>query len=113
MRRLLLAVLMLWLPLQGAWAAAAAYCRHEPAAQHLGHHAHRHGAGAPMAADIQSGALADVDCGVCHLACATALPTALPQLGTVPAHVQASADPPHFASHIPPVPQPPDRARLA
>ena len=42
MRRFLLILLMLLLPAQWTWAAAAAYCQHEPAlaGRHLGHHAH-------------------------------------------------------------------------
>lgn len=45
MRRFFLILLVLLLPLQSAWAAATAYCRHEqrPAATwHPGHHQHEH-----------------------------------------------------------------------
>lgn len=45
MRRFFLILLVMLLPLQSVWAAAAAYCGHEqrPAAQwHLGHHQHQH-----------------------------------------------------------------------
>ncbi|MGD9944269.1 MAG: hypothetical protein AB7S98_13635 [Burkholderiaceae bacterium] len=42
MRRWLLALMFIVLPLQASWAAAAAYCAHESgaAARHLGHHEH-------------------------------------------------------------------------
>lgn len=44
MRRCLVLVLLLWLPLQFSWAAAAGYCGHEQrkGAAHFGHHAHQH-----------------------------------------------------------------------
>ena len=44
MRRLLLVLLLMFLPLQSVWAAAANYCAHEAAASgaHFGHPAHEH-----------------------------------------------------------------------
>ena len=44
MRRLLLILLLFWLPFQFAWGAAAGYCQHEQTAQvnHFGHHPHAH-----------------------------------------------------------------------
>ncbi|MGF6526003.1 hypothetical protein [Variovorax sp. PvP013] len=44
MRRLVLVVLMLLLPLQSVWSAAAALCVHEadPTVQHFGHHGAHH-----------------------------------------------------------------------
>ncbi len=74
MRRWLIIALLLVLPLQFAWAAAAAYCGHEeaPAKTHVGHHAHEHQADqSDSGADKQyakAGKLvADNDCGYCHL----------------------------------------------
>lgn len=71
MRRIIL-FLALVLPLQFAWAGAAAYCQHEtdPAqTQHFGHHAHRHHVDAEKS---PSGKLvADNDCGTCHAAGST------------------------------------------
>lgn len=84
MRRFLLIVLMLVLPLQWSWAAAASLCGHEgaPAARHFGHHQHEHHgaaaghdagkgskAGKSEGADKKAGLgslAADPDCGVCH-----------------------------------------------
>ncbi len=81
MRRLLLLILLAFLPLQSIWAAAAGYCSHEqsPAVAHFGHHGHpHHGADASGAHD--AGALgkiaqagADLDCHSCH-GSANALP---------------------------------------
>ncbi|MDE2413313.1 MAG: hypothetical protein KGM60_00965 [Comamonadaceae bacterium] len=66
MRRLFFILLLLCLPLQSVWAAAAGYCSHEasPAAVHFGHHQHldhdEHGAG--QASKVG----ADMDCHTCH-----------------------------------------------
>lgn len=69
MRRWFAILLLVLLPLQALWAAAAPYCEHEqePAKVHLGHHSHEHqdaaaGDGSPAG---QAGA-AHPDCHVCH-----------------------------------------------
>lgn len=72
MTRLLLIVLMLVLPVQWTWAAAASVCSHEETVEstHFGHHEHAHQG--PSATDDavddgQAGSLAaHPDCGVCH-----------------------------------------------
>lgn len=71
-RRFFFIILMLILPLQASWAAAGAYCQHEQdsAAQHFGHHAHKHSAADK---DKKSGAPSasfHADCASCHLGCA-------------------------------------------
>ncbi len=60
MQRLLLVFLLLWLPVQGTWAAVASICRHESSAQseHIGHHEHRH-AGVDEAAAALDAAASD------------------------------------------------------
>jgi len=69
MRRLLVLVFALLLPLQFAWGVAAAYCQHEVstsqgAAAHFGHHEHVHH-GEPK--KPAAGKLViDSDCGACH-----------------------------------------------
>jgi hypothetical protein len=97
MRRILIVLLAIVLPLQFAWAGAAAYCGHEPeglAARHFGHHSHAHHGGSeidqpdgdhagPSAkANSQHGdkpqpayQAPDLDCAVCHLAAAAAVPS--------------------------------------
>ncbi|HEY1130525.1 MAG TPA: DUF2946 family protein [Roseateles sp.] len=78
MRRWLIIALLFVLPLQFAWAAAAAYCGHEeaPAKTHVGHHTHEHqadpgdnGADKHAKASMAKAAklVADTDCGYCHL----------------------------------------------
>ncbi|MET0519921.1 MAG: cation efflux protein, CzcI family [Burkholderiaceae bacterium] len=75
MRRLLVLVFALLLPLQFAWAGAAAYCQHEntppQGTAHLGHHEHVHKGeqGKPAGAKP----VLDNDCGVCHGAGTAAL----------------------------------------
>lgn len=71
MRRWLICFLLVLLPFQFAWSAAAAYCGHEidPSAKHFGHHAHVHKAatGSPETAKHAAGVTApDADCPVCH-----------------------------------------------
>jgi hypothetical protein len=75
MRRLLLVFLAVLLPLQFAWAGAAAYCSHETAGTaqadtwHLGHHTHEHKAddgGDKDAKAANAAKLPDADCNACH-----------------------------------------------
>lgn len=86
MRRLLLAFLLLFMPLQSIWAAASPYCGHEaaPQAAHFGHHAHEHQADvlvsdawtepallsaageAPEPTAWAATGTADMDCHTCH-----------------------------------------------
>ena len=116
MRRLVLICMMLLLPLQWTWAAAAAYCEHESSAtaQHLGHHEHKHHAATGDKSDKSaSKALADNDCGVCHLSSLQWVDV------TIATMDMTSAPPPQlergvlFSSHIPSGPERPDRARTA
>lgn len=76
MRRLVAIVLLMLLPLQSIWAAAAPYCQHEatPTSAHPGHHTHEHhhhadadtashgGETSPDQPPMQDHA----DCHVCH-----------------------------------------------
>ena len=76
MRRWLTILFMVFLPLQLGWAAVSAYCQHESgaAANHLGHHDHRHQA----AAGDESGSKATGShfaCSFCQAASCTALPS--------------------------------------
>lgn len=77
MRRFVALLLLVLLPLQAIWAAAAPYCQHEggAASQHIGHHQpeHQHvtavdAGGAHGAPGDQGGDVASThsDCHVCH-----------------------------------------------
>jgi hypothetical protein len=74
MRFWLSVFLMVFLPLQSAWSAAAPYCKHENSAfaSHFGHHVHEHHGdeSTPSASQNLSDASAptetDADCAPCH-----------------------------------------------
>ena len=81
MRRCLIILLLLWLPFQFAWGAAASYCQHEQGrgVSHFGHHSHKH-QGKVLQSSGESTpdkktALADedLDCDYCHINCAQPL----------------------------------------
>ena len=58
MRRLVALFLLVLLPLQAVWAAAAPYCQHEGdvASRHIGHHEPEHGQHAAVAAEAAEAA---------------------------------------------------------
>jgi len=74
MRRWLILLMLVVLPLQSSWSVAAAYCAHEGSgeAAHAGHHEHEHAAAAKAQPDAAKASplLGDGDCGVCHLSAA-------------------------------------------
>jgi hypothetical protein len=70
MKRLFLIFLLTMLPLQMSWAVMSDYCEHEngKAAQHLGHHEHKHQASndkSPGKSKLGTGT-GHADCGYCH-----------------------------------------------
>lgn len=81
MHRILIIFLVVLLPVQFVWGAAAGYCRHEQGrqAQHYGHHLHEHQVEATaLAGEEQQGGQPltgeDADCISCHLSCTTPVP---------------------------------------
>ena len=67
MTRRIILFLALLLPLQLAWANAAAYCQHETNAaqtRHFGHHEHLHKVG--IETKSTGKVASDTDCGTCH-----------------------------------------------
>ncbi|TXI79910.1 MAG: cobalt-zinc-cadmium resistance protein [Cupriavidus sp.] len=112
MRRLLLVFLLLVLPCQMSWAAAARYCQHEAATSanwHIGHHEHRHEA----KSEHDKKPVIDIDCGVCHLA---SLPLACAALSVESAvarvHAPARSVEPNFRSRHTGAPDRPQWRRL-
>lgn len=93
MRRWFAILLLMLLPLQAIWAAAAPYCQHEesPTAMHVGHHTHEHqGSEADDQKPSSSSSFADhADCHVCHGA-AAAVP-ALTGSSAIAGHTDAVA----------------------
>lgn len=93
MKRLLLIFLLTVLPLQMSWAAVTNYCQHEngKAAQHFGHHEHKHQATSDDTLKLKSSLTVDTDCGVCQLSSA-ALPSASSDVAPISAR-QAGPSP--------------------
>lgn len=115
-KKLILIFLLAILPLQHAWAAAAAYCQHEQEmSTHFGHHTHEHKAQAGTSDDEKTpvNSAADTDCEICQLS------TKLSFLSTVPDVVPLSGFELSanlllsFSSHIPDGPQKPDWRAVA
>lgn len=68
MRRFLVIAMMLLLPAQWTWAAAASVCAHEKTTQstHFGHHEHAHQGAASIDGASDDGQAEHPDCGACH-----------------------------------------------
>lgn len=118
MRRLVLICVMLLLPVQWTWAAAASYCGHETgiASKHFGHHDHLHKASSSDASKggkSTSPAGLDLDCGYCHLGgsqwiAATQILLLLQMEAT-----HSTEGPPPRGSHLTSGPERPDRLLAA
>lgn len=113
-KKLLLIFLMLLLPVQYTWSAAAVYCQHEQnAPSHLGHHAHQHKATANEAKEPGKVKMADADCAYCHLfSHAFFVPFDTPPIAT-PAPRHAALPAPGYSSVIPGRPPRPNWVRVA
>jgi hypothetical protein len=115
-KKLLLIFLLMLLPLQFSWAAAAPYCQHEQeqTTQHLGHHSHLHEAKADADAngDAPDG-VADYsathdDCGYCHLSCQASFVMASFDIAAPDGWAYLELYPASFSSHISDGPKRPD-----
>lgn len=108
--------MLLALPLQFAWAAAAPYCAHEAAAhavKHPGHHQHVHqDDGVPATGDGDDGGPAanHIDCASCHTGAAATLPPPAAEPSRAPRDVRRDEPPSRYRSHTPAVPERPDIA---
>jgi hypothetical protein len=111
MKRLILIILLVLVPLQFAWAAVGAYCQHEEGSNsfHFGHHAHTHQAKRDAPDSSTKINKAHLDCNSCH-APASVLWIAAPSM-TVAAPVAERYEPVSFlySSFIPDGPRRPDR----
>jgi hypothetical protein len=117
MRRWVVVFLLLVVPAQLIWAAAAPYCGHETSTagkRHFGHHEHRHQSGDPAAASAADQSAwpggSDADCDACHLGASAALPVPTVVVGVAAQHPPHDAPRSRYASHIPPEPERPDWA---
>jgi hypothetical protein len=118
MRRWLVVFMLLVLPLQFAWAAAAPYCAHETAvaaSKHPGHHQHVHqdGSDAVDAGD-DGGSLGGnhTDCASCHAGTAATLPLPTAFLTAAPRDALGEQPWPRYRSHTPSGPERPDIVEL-
>lgn len=110
-KKLILIFLLSILPLQYAWAAAAAYCQHEQEmSTHFGHHSHEHKAqaGTPDDEEAPAGSKVDLDCEVCQLSTQLSFLSAVTDI-VPPSGFELSTHLfPSYSSHIPDGPQKPD-----
>lgn len=115
-RRIVVVFFLILLPLQLTWAAAAAYCAHEPstaAADHFGHHEHQHVAGSASAFKMGDSTAGDLDCNACHFGC-TAWPASfIADISMVLPEGLHRDEARPYRSHIPPGLDRPDRAPRA
>lgn len=114
-KKLLIILMLMVLPLQFSWAAAAAYCQHEinPATTHYGHHEHKHPASVEKSNDKEKSAQVHTDCGYCHaVSPASFLDQSLP-LVILLVSLHLELHPLSFSSHIPDSPRRPDRHPVA
>jgi hypothetical protein len=114
MKKYLLILLMLMLPVQYAWSAAAVYCQHEQGApSHFGHHAHQHKVKADDKGAHGKVQSADSDCEYCHMfSHAFFIPFDTRPTTPLLANYTAPASIP-YTSHIPRRPPRPNWSRVA
>jgi len=112
-RRLFVILLMIVLPVQFAFAAASGYCGHESgtAAKHIGHHEHQH-SGQTQAKEAKAASLSHADCEMCHFG--FSVPSVEVQIAAyVSLGQNVFAESLEHPSHIPALPERPDRSRAA
>ncbi|MFX1682942.1 hypothetical protein PV762_27325 [Mitsuaria sp. CC2] len=119
MRRWLSIFLLVLMPFQFTWGAAAAYCEHESSseASHFGHHVHSHAdAGQlaqgkkPLSGDkTKQGKVGlDNDCGTCHLSAAKPVSGSSMALADLSAHVMRGLSEQVFSTRAPDHPERPN-----
>jgi hypothetical protein len=123
MRRCIVVLLLVLLPLQFSWAAVAGYCElaSNSVAGHPGDHdhaAHAHDAkagdsGAQAASEDGTSAAPDLDCGHCHGHCAAVLDVLDGLQTAVPRGAAPTLGELHHAEHTPAQPDRPQWASLA
>jgi len=114
MRRALAILLLLLLPLQAAFAAAAGYCDHareSSQAGHFGHHPHQHDVSLDQGGS--TGSDIDPDCGFCHLSLLKAMHGADRDAQPVTAASPDTMFAESFRSIFPPTPHRPPLASVA
>lgn len=110
------ALLLIVVPFQWVWGAAAPYCAHESgtsAKGHFGHHEHKH---QTESESVAAGGGADdsksafhTDCEACHLGSSAFVPVVFQVVAALPPDGTAMHPSPDYDSHIPDSPLRPDR----
>ncbi|MBF8178743.1 MAG: cobalt-zinc-cadmium resistance protein [Burkholderiaceae bacterium] len=110
-KKLLIILMLLALPLQFTWAAAAAYCQHEnaTAGAHFGHHKHQEDTELPGDNPQSLKVHKDFHHPDSQGLFLSQLPPAMPPVATV----HTELHPPLYSSHIPDGPRRPDRHPVA
>jgi len=118
----ILVLMLLMLPLQLVWAAAAPMCAHETQAStkmHFGHHEHRHGGSTSTTASIDSAvdsganpSAYHADCEACHLGTCAAMISPTPLFIPLPHGPVHGDHGSRYRSHIPSGLERPDRLEL-
>lgn len=114
-KKLLIILMLLVLPLQFSWAVAAVYCQHESglAVKHFGHHEHKHQAGADSSDSKGKVGQVHNDCGYCHALNLASFPSLSSQAVTPPDSLKIESHSVLFSSYIPDGPRRPDRRLVA
>lgn len=114
MRRIFVYLLLIVLPLQFTWASASGYCGHETgiAAKHFGHHDHKHSGQAQPVKESKAASLTHADCEMCHFGFSVPSVEMLVTADLLPQQ-DLFAEPLEPPSHIPSLPERPDRSRAA
>jgi carbon starvation protein CstA len=110
-KKLILIFLLMLLPLQFSWAAAAVYCQHEQeqTTHHFGHHSHQHEAKAdPSDDNADHSAKVHDDCGYCHLSCQASFVMASFDIAAPDGWTYLELYPISYSSHLPDGPKRPD-----
>lgn len=107
MKRLLIILLLVMMPLQSGWAAACACCAQldKQASGQTGVHLQA----ASEEGDASANPCGDSSCDICHLLAAGALPSAHPDLPFPKGAQHLRGELRRYVSHIPELIPPPDR----
>lgn len=112
-KKMLITLLLVMVPFQFAWGAAAVYCQHEQSAtvQHFGHHVHQHQQQNAKESSSPAGKLSQLhqDCAYCHALSPASMPTMASEPLIPPGSIHAEPPVVSFTSHISEGPREPDR----
>lgn len=118
----IIALVLLVLPFQLVWAAAAPVCAHETQAaakKHFGHHEHQHEGSTSATADNDGTADSGTgsgtyhaDCETCHLGTSVAMTSPAPVVAPLPHGAVHGNHGSTYRSHIPSGLERPDRLEL-